>query len=87
VITGILANSEYQNAKDECSPNCSDEQLSSGKTLAWVSTISTGIAVLGAGIGTVLVLTSSGGESAKAAPTLQVGFGPTGPSARASVRF
>ena len=86
VITGILANSEYQSAKDECSPRCPDSEVSKGENLAWVSTIATGVAVLGVGIGTTLILTSPSG-SASSAPVLQVGFGPSGPSARASVRF
>src|SRR5262245_49185644 len=28
IVTGILANSEYQSAKDECSPACTDAELS-----------------------------------------------------------
>jgi len=87
VVTGILANSKYQDAKDDCSPKCSDEEVSSAKTLAWVSTIATGVAVVGAGVGVTLLLTSSGGGSAANAPTLHLAFGPSGPSAEARLRF
>jgi hypothetical protein len=87
VVTGILANSEYQSAEDDCSPRCSDDEVSSAKTLAWVSTIATGVAVLGAGVGFTLLLTSSGGDSAAATPALHLAVGPSGPSARASLRF
>jgi tetratricopeptide (TPR) repeat protein len=87
VVTGILANSEYRNAEDECSPRCSDEQVATGKTLAWVSTIATGVAVVGAGVGITLFLTSSGDGAAATAPTIRVGFGASGPSAEARLRF
>ena len=38
VLTGILAQSEYNNAESECKPNCSDDQLSTGRTMAVTST-------------------------------------------------
>ncbi|HEY3497778.1 MAG TPA: tetratricopeptide repeat protein [Polyangiaceae bacterium] len=87
LVTGILANSKYQSAKDECSPKCTDDEVSSGRTLAWVSTAATGVAILGAGLGVTLLLTSSGGSTAATAPALRVGFGPSGPRAEAAVRF
>lgn len=87
IVTGIIANAKYQSAKDVCSPRCTDDQLASGRTLAWVSTISTGVAIVGAGVGFTLLLTSSGNDGAATAPALHVGFGPAGPSAEAKLRF
>jgi hypothetical protein len=87
VITGLLANAEYQDKKDSCSPHCSDEDLERGKRLALVSTISTGVALLGAGVGMTLLLTGSGSSSAAGSPTLRVSLGPAGPSALASMGF
>jgi tetratricopeptide (TPR) repeat protein len=86
-VTGIIANAKYQNAKDECSPNCSDAEIAQSRTLAWVSTIATGVAVLGAGVGVTLLLTSSGSNNRANAPALQLGFGPSGPNAHARFRF
>jgi tetratricopeptide (TPR) repeat protein len=86
IVTGIIANAKYQSAKDVCSPRCSDDQLASGRALAWVSTIATGVAVVGAGVGFTLLLTSSR-NGAATAPALHVGLGPAGPSAEAKLRF
>ena len=67
VVTGIFANSEYQSAKSDCSPRCSDGDLSTGRALALTSTVFTGLAVVGVGVGvTLLVLEkpgASGGDS------------------------
>ncbi len=51
LATGFVAKSQYDQAKSDCSPNCSDSQLSSSKTMAWTSTALTGVGVLGLGIG------------------------------------
>ena len=56
-VTGFMAKGKYDDAKDECSPSCSDDDLSSSKTLAWTSTALTGVALVSAGIGAVLLLT------------------------------
>jgi hypothetical protein len=58
VLTGILAKSEYDDAKDTCSPNCKDSDLQSGRTLALTSTILTGVAVVSASVGAVLLFTN-----------------------------
>jgi tetratricopeptide (TPR) repeat protein len=87
VVTGIVANSKYQDAKTTCSPHCSDAQISSAKSLALVSTIATGVAVVGAGVGLTLFLTSSSSPSASAAPRVRLAFGPGGPRATASFGF
>jgi tetratricopeptide (TPR) repeat protein len=82
VITGVLANGKYQDAKDSCSPHCTDAQISSAKSLALVSTIATGVAVVGAGVGLTLYLTSSSSKSATAAPALRIAVGPSSANAR-----
>ena len=87
VVTGIMANSEYQSAKDDCSPACSDSELSSGRTLATVSTIATGVAVVGAGFGLVLWLSAPSADSAQNRALVRVGVGSGGPRAEASFAF
>ena len=90
VLTGVLAQSEYSNAEDECKPNCSDDQLSTGRTMALTSTILTGVAVVGVGIGAALLFTGgSEPEPVPAAgvPRVFVGIGPRGGGAQASWSF
>jgi tetratricopeptide (TPR) repeat protein len=87
VVTGIMANGEYQDAKSSCSPSCKDSQLSSGRTLAVVSTVATGVAVVGAGFGLVLWLSTPSSESARSGARVNVGLGPSGPRAEASLAF
>jgi hypothetical protein len=87
-VTGIMANSEYQNAKENCSPACTDEELSSGRTLATVSTVATGVALVGAGFGLVLWLSTPSPEaSAAGRPRVLVGLGAGGPRAEARIDF
>ncbi|HEX6766466.1 MAG TPA: tetratricopeptide repeat protein [Polyangiaceae bacterium] len=87
VVTGIMANSKYQAAKSDCSPACSDAELSSGRTLATVSTIATGVAVVGAGFGLVLWLSTPSSEAAAASAQLRIGLGSGGPRAEAAFEF
>ena len=91
VLTGVLANGEYNDAKDTCSPRCTDDDVSAGKTLALTSTILTGVAVVSASIGAVLYFTGkpSTQEKAKPAPRFNLGLSvaPGGASAAASWRF
>src|SRR5258706_2943425 len=54
VITGIVAKSKFDKAdhgSSPCKPTCSDSTVSSIKSMALVSTILTGAAVVGVGIG------------------------------------
>jgi tetratricopeptide (TPR) repeat protein len=87
VVTGIVANGEYQDAKDTCSPNCPDSRLSKGKSFALVSTIATGVAVVGAGVGLTLWLTSSSSHTATAAPRLRLAVSTRGPEAALGFGF
>jgi hypothetical protein len=88
VLTGLFAQSEYDDAKGSCSPNCSDDQLSTGRTLAITSTVLTGVAVVGAGLGVTLLLTAhSNRERATASPALHVAASSKGGGATATWRF
>jgi len=91
VITGLVANGEYQSAKDECSPNCSDDDVATGRTLALVSTITTGLAVIGAGVGITLLLTepdtTTGTGTTPAGASVSLGIAPEGVRGSASWRF
>src|SRR5262249_32596663 len=58
VLTGVLAKGEYDDAKDKCSPHCSDSDVKSGKSLALISTVLTGAAVVSASVGAVLYFTN-----------------------------
>ncbi len=88
VITGIIADSDYNSAKSSCSPACSNSQLSSGRTLALTSTILTGVAVVGVGVGVTLLLTS-GPDPAQTslAPRLHLAGAPGAAHADATWRF
>jgi tetratricopeptide (TPR) repeat protein len=89
LATGLLANSKYQDAKSSCSPRCSDADLSSTRTLAITSTVLTGAAVLGVGLGVALLLTSEGDEAelARKTPRIDVALGPSSAAASAAWRF
>jgi hypothetical protein len=91
-VTGVLANGKYNDAKDKCSPNCSDDDVSSGKTMALTSTVLTGVAVVSIGVGAVLYFTNQPSSAEKAAkknhtPKWAVAVGPNNASASAFWRF
>lgn len=92
IVTGVLAQSEHSNAEDTCAPRCTDDQLSSGKTLALTSTILTGVAIAGASVGAILWFTADSGEQPPSAAKarrfdVRVGGGPSGGAAEAVWRF
>gem|GEM_PF-987055 len=88
VITGIIAETDYNSAKSSCSPTCSDSQLSSGRAMALTSTILTGVAIVGVGVGVTLLLTS-GPDPAQTslAPRLHLAGAPGAARADATWRF
>lgn len=88
VVTGIIASADYNDAKNSCSPACSDSQVSSGRTMALTSTILTGVAVVGVGVGVTLMLTS-GSDPAQTSfvPAVHLGGIPGAARAGASWRF
>lgn len=88
VIAGLVANGEYQSNKDACSPNCSDDDVSTGRTMALVSTIATGVAVVGAGVGLTLILMEPRTTAwSGAAPGASVSLGVVGDGVRGSASF
>ena len=61
IVTGIVANGKYNEADSGCAKTpqgCSDSEVAPIKDLALASTILTGVAVLGVGVGTYLLLTA-----------------------------
>lgn len=80
IVTGVLASSKHRDLESSCAPGCSESQVSSGRTLAWTSTILTGLFVVGAGVGTVLWVTADGPER-PARRKLGVALGPTSATA------
>ncbi|HEX3772958.1 MAG TPA: tetratricopeptide repeat protein [Polyangiaceae bacterium] len=88
VVTGIIANSDYQDAKSSCSPACTDSQLSAGRAMALTSTILTAVAVVGVGVGVTLLFTS-GPDPAQTSlvPRLHLAGGTSATRADATWRF
>jgi tetratricopeptide (TPR) repeat protein len=95
LATGLIAKGKYDDLKDSCSPSCTDSQLSSSRSLALTSTILTGVAIAGAGVGITLFIVGKPTESPQAAQTAQASRSarltllPTagGAAARAEWRF
>ncbi len=58
LATGLVAKAKYDDAEETCGHFCRDDQLSSSRTFALTSTVLTGAAVLGVGLGVVLLLTT-----------------------------
>jgi hypothetical protein len=66
-ITGAIALAEHSDAKDSCSPGCTDSQLSAGRTMSLTSTVLTGVAVVAGGVGVVLLLSGGGSDEGQKA--------------------
>jgi tetratricopeptide (TPR) repeat protein len=90
-VTGYFADDEWHKAQDACSPNCTDAELSTGRKMAWTSTILTGVALAGVGVGAGLLLLGNREDETPAMgrsmPELTVGVASHGGSARATWRF
>jgi hypothetical protein len=89
LVTGLVANAKYNDAEDSCGPHCSDSRLSGSRTFAITSTVLTGAAVLGVGLGVALLLTteSDGDELGRNAPRFDVALGPSAAAASAAWSF
>lgn len=89
LATGLMAQNAYDEAKDDCSPSCSDEKLASARGLAMASTVLTGGAALGIGLGVVLLLTTKPEPDEQSArrPRLDVALGSRGAAASAAWTF
>jgi tetratricopeptide (TPR) repeat protein len=87
IVTGVLANGEHARAERDCSPYCTRSDVSTGKTLALVSTIATGAAIVGGGLGLTLLFTSSSAGAAAPRTEVRVGVRGSGPAASVRYRF
>jgi tetratricopeptide (TPR) repeat protein len=85
VLSGVFAQSEYNEAEASCgqTKSCTDDELSTGRTLATTSTVLTGVALVGIGLGVTLLVTAQPKSEAPARalmPRVAVGVGPNGGS-------
>ncbi len=90
VVTGLVAQSKFNDAEKSCKPNCSDGTVSSIESMALVSDILTGVAVAGVGVGAVLFFTAKPASSELAAspvPILAGGVAPGGARVEATWHF
>jgi hypothetical protein len=89
VVTGIVANGKYKDAEKQCKPSCPDSTVKSIESMALVSDVLTGVAVVGVGVGAILLLTAGGShESATGTkPSIAGGVGPQGGKLEATWRF
>jgi tetratricopeptide (TPR) repeat protein len=88
LATGIVAQAKYDDAKSTCGRACRDDELSSSRTFALTSTVLTGAAVLGVGLGVVLLLTTpEDTEVARSAPRWDIALGPGSAAASAGWTF
>lgn len=88
LATGLIAKARYDDAEATCHHECRDDQLSGSRTFALTSTVLTGAAVLGVGLGVVLLLSSDGdAELGRTTPRVDVALGPSAAAASAAWRF
>jgi tetratricopeptide (TPR) repeat protein len=89
LVTGIVAKTKYDDAKQSCGHACSDSQISGSRGFAITSTVLSGAAVLGIGLGVALLLTTEteSEDSAGAAPRFDVALGPKAAAASAAWSF
>jgi tetratricopeptide (TPR) repeat protein len=83
-LFGVLALSEQSSLEDGCgaSMTCSSDDVSSLDTLALLSDIGLGVAVVGAALGVTFILTDDGGGSTSATTADTVRLSPFGVSGR-----
>jgi len=92
-VTGLLAKSKYDDAESGCAKTpegCSDSEVSPIKSMALVSTILTGVAVVGGGLGTYLYLSAGEPQQERATgvvPRLSAGMTHRGGGFEATWRF
>ncbi len=89
LATGLIANSKYDDAKASCGHQCRDSQVSGSRAFAITSTVLTGAAVLGVGLGVALLLTtpSDDDELARNSPRFDLALGPSAAAASAAWSF
>lgn len=93
VITGVIAKGKYNDADSGChktAQGCSDSDISPIKSMALVSTILTGVAVVGAGLGTYFFVSAKPQTVETATgyvPRMSAGVAPGGGGVSALWRF
>jgi tetratricopeptide (TPR) repeat protein len=88
LATGLIAKAKYDDAESSCGPRCSDSQLTGSRTFAVTSTVLTGGAVLGVGLGVALLLMADGDDQLGSnAPHFDVALGPSTAAASAAWSF
>jgi hypothetical protein len=92
LVTGLVANGKFASAEKDCKPSCPDKTVDSIKSMALVSDILTGVAVVGVGVGAVLFFTAKPGTetaapSASLRPLVAGSVGPRGGQVQATWRF
>jgi tetratricopeptide (TPR) repeat protein len=88
LATGLIAKSKYDDAELSCQASCDDNLVSSSRTFAITSTVLTGAAVLGVGLGLALLFTAEGdADLAGPTPRLDVTVGPKAAAAAAAWSF
>lgn len=86
LLTGVVADLEYQKAEKSCRDKCSNSKLETSKNLATTSTVLTGVSVLSVGVGLIWWLAADGGDDEHVAGSL-VDFSVTPRSAFAEASF
>jgi tetratricopeptide (TPR) repeat protein len=92
-VSGALAWKKYGELEDGCGASgfCSEQEMQTGRTMAWVSTVLSGVAVVGLGVGVWLSLDEPPSPKAKSAATQQVHVGlayrPSGLTSQVSWSF
>lgn len=86
VITGIVAQREYDEKKDTCRP-CSESDLALGKGMALANTVLLGVAVAAVGVGVTLYLSDTPDEPVARSVDLGVAVLPAGAAMSGRVRF
>lgn len=76
LITGLVARGRYIDAENSCKPRCSDEQRDRVWNMALVSTIMSGAALAGVGVGTYLFVKSRPEPLQAGFRGVDAGFGP-----------
>lgn len=78
LITGLLARSQFNEAERSCGPRCPDTEVQPIRRMALVSTVLTGAAALGAGVGAYLWWSAAPSSARTGRPGVGVRLGSGG---------
>ncbi len=87
VLTGLVAQLEYDEKKESCVRPCPDSELALGKGMALANTVLAGVAVVAVGVGVTLYLSSEEEAPTASSVDLAVGALPAGAGLTGRVRF